>query len=71
MCRYSSATSTAMTPEKLFNSASLHQALAGSAPRLSTRGTSVSTDNETAIFWLLKERCAHSKQLRSILHWLC
>ncbi len=30
-----------------------------------------STDNETAIFWLLKERCAHSKQLRSILRWLC
>ncbi len=40
-CRYSCAASTAVTPEKLFHSASLHHALAGSAPRLSTRGTSV------------------------------
>ncbi len=40
-CRYSCTASTAVTPEKLFNSASLHQALAGSAPRLSTRGQSV------------------------------
>ncbi len=40
-CRYSCAASTAVTPEKLFNSASLHHALAGSAPRLSTRGQSV------------------------------
>ncbi len=30
-----------------------------------------STDNETAIFWLLKKRCARSKQLRLILRWLC
>ncbi len=30
-----------------------------------------STDNQTALFCLLKERCAHSKQLRSILRWLC
>ncbi len=22
-------------------------------------------------FWVVKKRCAHSKQLRSILHWLC
>ncbi len=35
MCRYSCATSTAVTPEKLFNSAPLHQALAGSAQRTS------------------------------------
>ncbi len=40
-CRYSCAASTAVTPEKLLNSASLHHALAGSAPWLSTRGTSV------------------------------
>ncbi len=40
-CRYSCAASTAVTPEKLFHSASLHQALAGSAPRLSMRGTYV------------------------------
>ncbi len=40
-CRYSCAASTAGTPEKRFNSASLHQALAGSAPRLSMRGQSV------------------------------
>ncbi len=40
-CRYSCAASTAVSPEKLFNSASLNQALDGSAPRLSTRGTSV------------------------------
>ncbi len=36
-----------------------------------------STDHETAIFWLFKKKCAHSKQLfiqkklRSILRWLC
>ncbi len=35
-CRYSCAASTAMTPEKLFHSVSLHQALAGAAPWLST-----------------------------------
>ncbi len=73
ICHYSCAASTTVTPEKLFHSASLHQALAGSAPLLSTREMSVlpSTDNEKAIFWLLKKRCAHSKQLRSILRWLC
>ncbi len=42
-CRYSCAASTPMTPEKLFHSVSPHQALAGSAPRLSTRGTSALT----------------------------
>ncbi len=42
-CRHSCATSTAVTPEKLFHSASPHQALAGSAPRLSMRGTSALT----------------------------
>ncbi len=36
-CRYSCA----MSPEKRFNSTSLNQAPDGSAPRLSTRGTSV------------------------------
>ncbi len=39
--RYSCAASTAVTAEKLFHSASLHHALAGSAPWLSTRGMSV------------------------------
>ncbi len=53
-CRYSRAASTAVTPEKRFNSTSLHQALTGSAPRLSTRCTS-STDKETAIFGLFKK----------------
>ncbi len=38
---YSSTASTAVTPEKLLHSASLHHALAGSAPSLSTRGQSV------------------------------
>ncbi len=57
-CRYSCAASTAVTPEKRFHSAMLHQALAGSAPRLSTRGQSVLPQ-------ITKERCAHSKQLRS------
>ncbi len=40
-CHFSCTASTAVTSEKLFNSASLHHALAGSAPRLSTRGMSV------------------------------
>ncbi len=40
-CHYSGAASTALTPEKLFNSSSLHHTLSGSTPRLSTRGTSV------------------------------
>ncbi len=40
-CRYSCAASTAVTPEILFHSASLHQALAVSTHRLSTRGTFV------------------------------
>ncbi len=72
-CHYICAASTAMTPEKLLNSASLHHALAGSAPRLLTRGQSVLPQQTTKqkCFWLLKERCAHSKQLHSILHWLC
>ncbi len=40
-CCYWWAASTAVTPERLFHSVSLHQALAGSAPWLSTRGMSV------------------------------
>ncbi len=40
-CHYWWAASTAVTPERLFNSVSLHRALAGSAPWLLTRGTSV------------------------------
>ncbi len=69
-CRYS----TAVTPEKLFNSASLHHTLTGSIPRLSTRGQSVlpqQTTKQKEGCALLKERCAHSKQLCSILRCLC
>ncbi len=60
-CHYSCAASIAETPEKLFYSASLHQALAGSAPRLSMRGTSVLPQKTTKqpFFGCLK-RCAHS-----------
>ncbi len=55
--RYSCATSTALTPEKLFHSTSLHQALSGSTPRLSTRGMSVLPQQTTKqpFFWLLKK----------------
>ncbi len=56
---------------KTFNSASLHHAVARTAPRLSTRGQSVLPQQTMKFFWLLKERCAHSKPLRSILRWLC
>ncbi len=71
-CRYSCAASTAVTPEKLFHSASLHHALAGSAPRLSTRGTSVLPQQTTKQpFLVVKKRCTNSKQLRSILRRLC
>ncbi len=58
-CRYSCAASTAVTPEKLFNSASLHHALAGSAPRLSMRGQSVlpqQTTKQPFFCWLKKVR---------------
>ncbi len=49
-----------MTPEKLFHSAWPHQALAGSAPQLSTRGTSVLPQQTTepfqrAIFLVVKK----------------
>ncbi len=40
-CRYNCAASTAMTPEKLFNSTLLYHAIAGFVPWLSTKGTSV------------------------------
>ncbi len=69
-CRYSCATSTAVTPEKLFHSASLHQALAGSTPRLSMRRTSV-LPQQTMKLLVVKKRCTHSKPLHSILRWLC
>ncbi len=43
-----------MTPEKRFHSASLHLGvLAGSAPRLSTRGMSALP--QQTFFWLLKK----------------
>ncbi len=69
-CRYSCAASTAVTPEKLCVASSSSRWIRSSAINERTVCTS-STDNETAIFLLLKERCAHSKQLRSILRWLC
>ncbi len=53
MC-YSCAASTAVTPEKRFNSASLHHALAGSAPRLSMRGTSVLPQQTTKQTFLVR-----------------
>ncbi len=52
---YSCAASTAVTPEKLFHSVSLHQALAGSAPQLSMRGTSVLAQQTMKLFGLLKK----------------
>ncbi len=55
-CRYSCIASTAVTPEKLFNSVSLHHALAGSAPRLSTRGTSVLAQQTTKQPFLVVKR---------------
>ncbi len=71
-CRCSCAASTAVTPENFF------------IPR---RSITLSLDpllgyqreerlyflnrQRNSQFWLLKERCAHSKQLRSILRWLC
>ncbi len=54
-CHYSCAASTAVTPEKLFHSVSLHQALAGSAPQLSMRGTSVLAQQTMKLFGLLKK----------------
>ncbi len=49
-CRYSCAASTAVTPEKLFNSASLHHALAGSAPRY---------QREDSLYFLKRQRNSH------------
>ncbi len=72
-CSYSCAASTAVTPEKLLNSASLHHALAGSAPRLLTRGQSVLPQQTTKqkCFWLLKERCVliQNSCIRSFAGW--
>ncbi len=69
--RYSCTVSTTMTPEKRFHSMSLHQALTGSAPQLSTRGQTVLPQQsmKQPFLGLLKERCAHSKQLHLILGW--
>ncbi len=53
ICHYSYATSTAVIPEKRFHSTSLHHALAGSVPRLSTRGTSVLS--QTDIYLVVKK----------------
>ncbi len=71
-CRYSCAASTDVTPEIFLipRRSSLSRWIRSSAINERTVCTS-STDNKTAIFWLLKERCAHSKQLRSILRCLC
>ncbi len=59
-CRYSCAASTAVTPEKVFNSTSLHHALAGSAPRLSTRGQSVLPQQTTKQPFLVVKRKVRS-----------
>ncbi len=51
--------------EKRFHSASPHQDLAGSAPRLSTRGTSVlPLQTQNRHFLVVEKRCIRSKQLR-------
>ncbi len=58
---------------RLFHSTSSHQALAGSAPRLSTRGTSVfpqQITKQTFCGWCKKVRLFKQK-LRPILRWLC
>ncbi len=58
---------------RLFPSASRHQALTGSAPRLSTRGTSVPPQQTmTLLFcgWCKNVRLFKQK-LRPILRWLC
>ncbi len=58
---------------RLFPSASRHQALAGSAPLLSTRGTSVLPQQTTTLLfcgWCKNVRLFKQK-LRPILRWLC
>ncbi len=70
MCRFSCAASTPVTPEKLFHSASPHQALAGSAPRLSTRGMSVLPQQTMRQpFFLLKQFKIRLKILMSNKDW--
>ncbi len=56
MCHYSCAASTTVTPEKPFISTSLHHALAGSAPRLSTRRTSVLPRLRNSHFLIVKRK---------------
>ncbi len=58
-CRYSCAASTDVTPEKLFLSASFHQALTGSARRLSTREQSV-LPQQTTKGALIQNSCVRS-----------
>ncbi len=53
---YSCTASTAVTPEKLFHSESLYQALTGSAPRLSMRGMSVLPQQTTKPFFGCKKK---------------
>ncbi len=58
---------------RLFPSASCHQALAGSAPRLSTRGTSELPQQTTTLLFCgwCKNVCLFKQKLRPILRWLC
>ncbi len=58
---------------RLFHSASPHQALAGSALRLLTRGTSVLPQQTTKqlFFWLMQKGAFVQTKLRPILRWLC
>ncbi len=71
ICRYSCAASTAVTPEKHFNSASLTLSLDPLLGYQREERLYFLNRPRNSHFWLLKERCAHSKQLRSILRWLC
>ncbi len=68
-CRYSRAASTAVTPEKRFNSTSLHQSLTGEL--LGYQQDVLPQQTKKQPFLSCLKKGAHSKQLRSILRWLC
>ncbi len=71
LCKYSKFKSNVI--HKAFPSASRHQALTGSAPRLSTRGTSELPQQTTTLLfcgWCKNVRLFKQK-LRPILRWLC
>ncbi len=66
-CCYSCAASTAVTPEKRFHSALLHQALTGIRSSAIKERTDFLNRQLKIHFWVVKKRWAH---LCSILRWL-